>query len=430
MRRALAAFAAPAPRGRIRKRAEALNPHGRSAARAATKQRLRLRDVRTVKAHAVQVAAHEYKDAEYAKVHHLVDMFVDHDGKFWGTPTGATPQHVALNADAMSRIAYRLAPDTWRRYGSPMRRFLSFYMMERAAMGATGALYPAPPSVVRAFLEEIAQASDTVSPVVSAASAILFAHRLNQASSGDIAEVCRLATVAARREKGRARRQRAPIEAYQVEEIMLAWGLSTDRRERATALYVALGFACHLRHADLARLRIGGIAEAGTKGEHLMLFLPEGKNDTSFNGDWIALPARKGDAEGTKLCPVWLLLRYLEDFGGDDASLLFGDFVNAPGGDASAFKAAAPVKPATAIAWIRAALETCCGLESDYAQQYACHSLRRGARHHAALLHLPGWVDRRLGRWRSKAGSDTYTSTELHLVMLAAQSLWDTQMPL
>ena len=160
-----------------------------------------------------------------------------------------------------------------------------------------------------------------------------------------------------------------------------------------------------------------------------MLFLPESKNDTSFSGDWVALPARKGDTGGTKLCPVWLLLRYLEDFGGDDSALLFGDFVNASSGDAHTFQTAAPIKPATAIAWIRTALESCCGLETDEALQYACHSLRRGARHHAALLRLPGWVDRRLGRWRSKAGSDTYTSTELQLVMLASQSLWDTQMP-
>ena len=380
------------------------------------------RRLRRALATSLTASARLTNSTAHSAVEAMAARLIEPSSTMWVLPHTASQPVRDAHTAAFSDLVLTRSVDTWSRYSDRWVEFRAKLLRELDL--PRGALtFPVPAALLRALLSIEARLHENVGRVFCLCSAISLAVKIN---TGGLDAPTALVLADTRkmivRRYGTARKQAFPLVLSMVKAIMTQWGAPTSpRNKRVMALYVALAFGCLLRNSSIRRLTRRGIVLAGGADQHRMLFVSETKTHRTWRGDWIVLASNP-----TGACPVRLLTRHLADFsdGRADAPLI-PHFRYDRSIKRCVFDETRALDTKTALRYLRLALTECCGFTSTESLDFGTHSGRVGGRQHAALSGLPGWTIRRMGRWDSVEGSDTYNSSEVALVVLAAASLWE-----
>jgi hypothetical protein len=337
-----------------------------------------------------------------------------------------TVQRGLLLADSDDAHVYALG--TWDNYGNALRKFIAF-LDEYAAHAPNAPRLPAEPPLVRSFLALHAASTKSAHSVDGMCKAINAVYTFNNISTLSITNIITRARSSSKRKYGRARRQKIPFEAKQVEHIMVKWGNSPCPVKRMIALIAALLFAATLRWDDAKKMTELHLSlKAGPHDEDRIIPLTNGKADTTFRGDARPLPARRDVPDGDLRCPINLARHVLDHpingLGGRGLARLFVG-IRAGNNQRTRLDFTRELSDSSMRHWLRKAWVECCpGVTPSDARLAGGHSGRIGARNANAKGTLPRAELDASGGWRSREASLGYETVDSRLELQVRHSIW------
>ena len=201
-------------------------------------------------------------------------------------------------ADAHETLAAAKAPATRKAYASDWARFCTFCDDRNVEA------LPAHPDIVAWFIHVEADAG--IAPVTLGRRVAAIAHHHREAGLAppggrDDAGVIAKMLAGARRRFGRAKEQKAPVQA-EVLKAMLATIEGMGVRARRDRAILALGMAGAFRRSELAAMRLEHLQFTDSG---LRVTIPKSKRDQERKGQVVAIP------EGRFIRPVTLLRHWL-----------------------------------------------------------------------------------------------------------------------
>lgn len=213
----------------------------------------------------------------------------------------------------LRNVADTMANESLRAYNSRWASFTAW--AERAGRVS----FPASPSTVAAFLEELESQGKSAATIAQVVAAIAKAHKVRGVPSPCSSEEVKAARKAAARRLGTAPHQKAAATAEVVRAMVMAIdGTSLlDLRDRALIL---CGFAGAFRRSELAALRVSDLREEkDTSGRPVIVAtVRRSKTDQTGAGMEKAIFAASGRSK--KCCPVAALRAWIAaaGLGGND----------------------------------------------------------------------------------------------------------------
>jgi site-specific recombinase XerD len=218
--------------------------------------------------------------------------------------TTATQNAQADLARALSYAEAEKAEATRLAYRTDFRLFADW------CAGAGRTPLPAVPETVAAFLAHEADRGTKPATIARRLAAIRYAHLLANHEPPTTSEAVRAVLRGIRRTHGTAPSQKAAATSERITAMLAHTGPGIiGVRDRALIL---LGFACALRRAEIAALRVADLADA-TGG--LLITIRRSKSDQEAQGQTVPLP------HGHRLKPVEAVEDWLARAGIDDGPL-------------------------------------------------------------------------------------------------------------
>ena len=268
---------------------------------------------------------------------------------------------------------------------------------------------PASPGHVCLYYSFLLQTARTASPIVTAASAVSWAHEKAGLEDPNQSSIAQQVLKGARRILAQPCKKKDPITSEEVKKVVRHWitPQATMADVQAVTLIV-LGFASFLRWDELSRLQRHHIVVQDT---HAAIFVASRKNDTLHEGHWVFV-ARTGSPS----CPVQLLEQFFCMAQHTPDQRLFGKI---------GIKAKQQVLRDEPMSYSRARelLRQYLAGAGINASNYSLHSLRSGGASAAANAGIADRLFKRHGGWKSEAAKNGYVKESLSDLLSVSQAL-------
>ena len=226
----------------------------------------------------------------------------------------ALPQNAPSKEEDKARflrnIADTMAAESLRAYNSRWSAFVAW--ADRVGRVS----FPASPSTVAAFLEELESQGKSAATIAQVVAAISKAHKVRGAASPCSSEEVKAARKAAARRLGTAPHQKAAATAEVVRTLVSAIdGTSLhDLRDRALIL---MGFAGAFRRSELAALRVSDLREEKSADGRPVIVVTVRRSKTDQTGEGMEKAIFAAPGRSKTFCPVaavraWIAAAKLE----------------------------------------------------------------------------------------------------------------------
>ena len=271
-------------------------------------------------------------------------------------------------------------------------------------------ILPVRPADLVLYMMHLLQSAHTVSPIVSAMSAINWAHEkagFDPVTSSPIVSQVYLGCQRLLATPASKKQPLSPDMVMSLVDQFLTPDVDLDTLQTLTLIVV--GFSSFLRWDELHQIRIHQITFTST---HANIFVPRRKNDQLREGHEVLIARSPSE-----YCPVSLLSRFIRQGRHSETQFLFGKISR--GSQSPDQILNTPMSYSRALEKVRLLLQ---GIGQDPAR-FGLHSLRSGGASAAAVAGVPDRLFKLHGGWRSDAAKDGYVEDSTEHRLLVSQSL-------